>query len=72
MELPSNYLSKFTVHQSDMLFDLEPKDIHNALAEKRCPKCGNKLHIPLKGKMAFCKSKKHKQTFKCSIDKLKF
>lgn len=64
------YLEKFTVHKSQTLFELEAKDIVEAMKQKRCLLCGNKLKFPLKGKYAMCTSKKHAKPFLVLKEKL--
>lgn len=63
-------LSHFKVFHSPTLFDLETKDFYAILKEKRCIYCSNKLVFMRNGKTAYCKSKKHKQRFFISVEKL--
>lgn len=58
-ELTEQYLKKFKVFLPTTLF---PPD-WNALKDKRCPICFNKLYFPRNGKIALCKGKKHKKPF---------
>lgn len=57
-----SFLEKFKVHTLQTLFEPEAKDIVEAMKQKRCLLCGNKLKFPLKGKYAMCTSKKHAKT----------
>lgn len=66
-----SFLKKFTVHKPQTLFELEAKDIVEAMKQKRCLLCGNKLKFPLKGKYAMCTSKKHAKPFLVLKEKLK-
>jgi len=59
-------MERFRVFHEQTLFP----PYWEALKENRCPLCFNKLSIPLKGKMVFCKSKKHLKTFLISKEKL--
>lgn len=70
MEINIDILNRFKVNESDMLFDLEKDDLFRALKDNRCPKCGCRLIVMRNGKMAYCKSVKHKKRFMISIEKL--
>lgn len=65
-EITKEYLSKFKVYESPLLFDTD----YSLLKEGRCPLCMNKLRIMRNNKLAFCPSKKHKQKFICDIKKI--
>lgn len=55
------------VKSDGTLFGIEPLD---AIKFKRCPYCGNKLY-EMRGKpFWYCKSKKHKQRFIISKEKM--
>lgn len=68
--LGNKYLEKFKVHTLQTLFEPEAKDIVEAMKQKRCLLCGNKLKFPLKGKYAMCTSKKHAKPFLVLKEKL--
>lgn len=63
-------LKRFKVFDSPNLFDLEKDEMFALLKQNRCLWCGNKLRFMQNGKMAFCKSVKHKKRFIISIEKL--
>lgn len=60
------YIAKFKVNHPQTLF--EP--VWENLRLKRCPLCSNKIHIPYKGKIALCNSKKHGRPFIILKEKL--
>ena len=71
MELnKQDILSRFKVVESDTLFDLEKDEMFRILKAERCLKCGNKLKFMRNGKLAFCRSVKHKKSFIISVVKL--
>ena len=70
MEINQNILNRFKVYQSDLLFDIEKDEMFFLLKENRCLKCGNKLKFMRNGKLAYCRSVKHKKSFIISIEKL--
>lgn len=70
MEIDINILNKFKVYQADTLFDIEKDEMFFLLKENRCLKCGNKLKFMRNGKMAYCKSPKHRKTFIIRVSKL--
>lgn len=70
MEIDRNMLNRFKVYQADTLFDVEKDEMFFLLKENRCLKCGNKLKFMRNGKMAYCRSVKHKKPFVISISKL--
>lgn len=71
MELDIDKMMKrFTVRQSDQLFDIEQKDMYASLKDNRCIKCGCRLVFTRNGKVAFCRSVKHKQQFLITVAKL--
>lgn len=70
MEIDKDILNRFTINQSDMLFDLSKEDLFCALKENKCPKCGCNLCLMKNGKMYFCKSVKHKKRFLIGMEKL--
>lgn len=63
-------MSRFKVFSSDTLFDIEKDEMFLLLKENRCLKCGNKLKFMRNGKMAYCRSVKHKKAFVISVQKL--
>lgn len=60
------YLERFKVYNPVTLF--EPN--WDALLERRCPICGNKLKIPRTNRIAYCHGRKHVRPFFLSIPKL--
>lgn len=56
MNIPLNYLDKFTVNSMGTLFGPNWEN----LKIKCCPLCGKVLKQPLSKKIYFCPSKKHK------------
>lgn len=64
--LGEDYLKKFRIFHPTTLF--EPS--WEALKEKRCPLCFNKLKIPRDNKIAYCRSSKHKKSFVIDLTKL--
>lgn len=70
MEIDNNILNRFKIYESDQLFDIDQKDLFIALKDNRCPKCGCRLVFMRNGKMAYCKSVRHKKRFIISILKL--
>ncbi len=71
MEINTNILNRFKVYESPLLFDIEQDEFYNSLKQNRCIYCGNKLKFMQNGKMAYCKSVKHKKPFLIGMDKLK-
>lgn len=67
---PSEFLKRFKVYESPLLFDIDQKEMFATLKQNRCLICGNKLKFMRNGKMAFCKSVKHKKSFIISVEKL--
>lgn len=63
-------LKRFTVYKPDTLFDIDQKEMFFLLKENRCLKCGNKLKFARSGKIAYCRSVKHRKPFIISIAKL--
>ena len=70
MEINQNILNRFKVYQADTLFDIDQKEMFFLLKENRCLKCGNKLKFMRNGKLAYCRSVKHKKSFIIGIEKL--
>ena len=64
--LGQDYLSRFRVFHSITLF--EPS--WEAIKEKRCPLCGNKLKLPKNERMYYCRGVKHKKPFIISPQKV--
>ena len=68
------YLSKFTVRESPMLFDLDFKELQKSLSEGICYVCNCKLKQDMKGNV-YCVSARHKRMTKMRFfiraDKLK-
>ncbi len=71
-----NYLSKFSVKESPMLFDLEFPELRNSLKRMICYACGCKLKTAQNGDV-YCNSARHKRVTrqrlfirKESVDKL--
>lgn len=60
-------LDKVKIKRPDNLFEVID---WGQLKLTRCPRCGNKLKVPTKGKIAYCKSKKHPQPFLIGLSKL--
>lgn len=59
----NQYLSKFTVRESQMLFDLEYPELRKSLQEMICYMCGCKLKTSQKGDV-YCASKRHMRVSK--------
>lgn len=59
----TKYLSKFTVRESPMLFDLEFPELRKSLQEMICYVCGCKLKTSQKGDV-YCNSARHRRTTK--------
>jgi len=64
--LGEDYLKKFRIFHEITLFP----PCWEALKERRCPLCFNKLKIPKIGKIAYCRSAKHKKSFIIDLTKL--
>lgn len=45
-------------------------DMRIAVTQCRCPFCGNKIYLMIKAPMYFCKSKKHRNRFIISANKI--